>query len=101
MLASDSALWFSAYAPGWGYCAFALPCNTVGEPLGAADASARALLLAFELGKSRILQAVERQLPSEAGRRITLSDADFLADTPGVGGGVSIARTPVAEYPIV
>ncbi|CAN0617286.1 conserved protein of unknown function [Burkholderia multivorans] len=76
-LASDSTLLFSAYAFGWGFCAFALPADVVCERLGAANASPRQLLLAFELGRQRILVAVERRIDSNTGERITLAVDDF------------------------
>jgi hypothetical protein len=77
ILFPNSAVLFSAYGFGWGYCAFSLPSETVCEQLGAADETARQLLLAFELGKHRILQAVERKTLPVTGERITLSAADL------------------------
>ncbi|EDZ99431.1 hypothetical protein BH160DRAFT_5279 [Burkholderia sp. H160] len=68
---------FSAYAFGWGYCAFALPPNTVCERLGAANESAKQLMLAFELGKRRIVQAVEQKALPRTGERIELVPADL------------------------
>ena len=77
ILTPDSSVWFSAYRFGWGYCAFALPAEVVCEGLGAADETPRQLVLAFELGKHRLRNAIaERQLPG-TGERITLCAADL------------------------
>ncbi len=78
IVSADSAVLFSAYGFGWGYCAFALPSAAVCEQLGAADATAKQMLLAFELGKRRIRQVVERKSLPDTGERVTLSSADFL-----------------------
>jgi hypothetical protein len=77
ILSVDSTLWFSAYGFGWGYCAFALPPDAVCEQLGAANETAKQLMLAFELGKRRVLQAVEHRALPDTGERITLSSADL------------------------
>jgi hypothetical protein len=77
IVSADSAVLFSAYGFGWGYCAFALPPAAVCEHLGAADATARQMLLAFELGKRRIRQVVESKALPGTGERVTLSSADF------------------------
>ncbi|MFL9913778.1 hypothetical protein [Paraburkholderia sp. RL17-337-BIB-A] len=77
ILSADSAIWFSAYGFGWGYCAFALPSQVVCECLGAADDSPRQLLLAFQLGKPRLLAAVERTVRPGAGSRLSLSANDL------------------------
>ena len=77
IFSSDSTIWFSAFAFGWGYRAFALPAQTVREKLGAADESAKQLALAFELGKRRILRAIEQIASPQAGERIELSPADL------------------------
>ncbi|CAB3802967.1 hypothetical protein [Pararobbsia alpina] len=76
LLFADSAMWFSAYGFGGGYCAFALPAEAVCEKLGAANEAPKQLMLAFELGKRQILQAVEQKVPG-TGERITLSAADL------------------------
>lgn len=76
-LTVDSTLWFSAYGFGWGYCAFALPAETVCEKLGAANESPKQLMLAFELGKRRLLQTVEQKALPGTGERITLSTDDL------------------------
>lgn len=78
ILFAESAVLFSAYRFGWGYRAFALSTEAVCEQLGAGDETGRQLLLAFELGKRRILQVVERKTLPDTGERITLSTADFL-----------------------
>jgi hypothetical protein len=73
----DSTVLFSAYGVGWGYCAFALPARAVCEHLGAANESTKQLLLAFELGKRRVLQAVAQKALSNTGERVMLSAADL------------------------
>jgi hypothetical protein len=78
IVSADSAVLFSVYGVGWGYCAFALPATAVCEELGAADSSARQLLLAFKLGERRILQAIERKTLPDTGERVALSSVDFL-----------------------
>jgi hypothetical protein len=78
ILSSGPTLWFSAYAFGWGYCAFEVTSDVVCEQLGAADVTSRQLLLAFELGKRRILQAVERKAFPHTGERIALSSVDLM-----------------------
>lgn len=77
LLSADSTVWFSAYGFGWGYCAFALPAETVCEKLGAANETPKQLMLAFELGKRRLLQVVEQKALPGTGERITLSPADL------------------------
>lgn len=77
ILSIDSAIWFSAYGFGWGYCAFALPSEVVCECLGAADNSCKQLLLAFQLGKPRLLAAVERTARPGVGKRLPLSANDL------------------------
>jgi hypothetical protein len=78
-LSNDSAVWFSAYGFGWGYCAFALPFQAVCEQLGARDTSSRQLMLAFELGRRKIVQAVASAEIPLNGDRVTLD----LALVPG------------------
>jgi hypothetical protein len=77
LLSVDSTVWFSAYGFGWGYCAFAIPAETVCEKLGAANETPKQLMLAFELGKHRLLQVVEQKSLPATGERITLSTADL------------------------
>ncbi|CAB3793193.1 hypothetical protein LMG28614_03669 [Paraburkholderia ultramafica] len=77
LLSADSTLWFSAYGFGWGYCAFALDAETVCEKLGAANETPKQLMLAFELGKRRLLQAIEPKTLPGTGERVTLSAADL------------------------
>lgn len=72
-VASDAAIWFSAYGFGWGYCAFSLPAEAVCQYLGAADTSRKQLILAFELGRKRISKAIEQAAIPGTGDRITLS----------------------------
>lgn len=74
---SDSAVLFSAYGFGWGYCAFEIPLSIMCVQLGAPDATPKQLLLAFELGKRTIVQAIaEKNLPA-TGERVTLGSQDF------------------------
>ncbi|WCM18721.1 hypothetical protein NDK50_14900 [Paraburkholderia bryophila] len=69
----DGEMWFSAYAFGWGYCAFSMSAETICTELGAANETQNQLLLAFELGKRRLSQAVQEiQIPSN-GERIALA----------------------------
>jgi hypothetical protein len=76
MLADDASVWFSAFRFGWGYCAFELPADVVCKELGAAQATAPQLLMAFELGKRRIVEAA-LQTRVESGERIQLSASDI------------------------
>lgn len=73
----DSSILFSAYGFGWGYCAFSLPASVVCAQLGAANETPRQLLLAFELGKHRILLAARRFGTSSTGERIVLDAVDL------------------------
>lgn len=77
ILSADSVMWFSAYGFGWGYCAFAVPAEVVCEKLGAANDTPKQLMLAFELGKRRLLQAVEQKTLPVTGERIMLSATDL------------------------
>ncbi|HVM96235.1 MAG TPA: hypothetical protein VMT89_07590 [Candidatus Acidoferrales bacterium] len=77
LLSVDSTLLFSAYGFGWGYCAFALPADAVCEGLGAASKTPKQLMLAFELGKHRLLQAIAQKALPGTGERVTLSTVDF------------------------
>jgi hypothetical protein len=66
------------HSPKWvGYCAFAIPAETVREKLGAVIETPKQLMLAFELGRRRLLQAVEQKALPGTGERITLSTADL------------------------
>jgi hypothetical protein len=76
-LSADSAVWFSAYGFGWGYCAFSLNSEVICEQLGAANETPKQLMLAFELGKRRLLQAVEKKALPGTGERISLSAEDL------------------------
>lgn len=83
MLSADSAVWFSAYGFGWGYCAFALPFEVVCEELGARNETVQQVRLAFELNKRRIQRVVQQFGSATAtGQRITLSLADLQRETP-------------------
>lgn len=77
MLSADLSVWFSAYGFGWEYCAFSLPSEVVCETLGAANDSLKQLILAFELSKRRLLNAVEQKYLSQASGRITLAATDL------------------------
>jgi hypothetical protein len=77
IFSTDDSLLFSAYGFGWGYCSFTLPVETVCKKLGAANETSRQLMLAFELGKVRLLQAVELKTLPASGERITLSPDDL------------------------
>jgi hypothetical protein len=59
LLSQEAAVWFSVYGFGWGYRAYALPHETVCARLGASDMTEHQIRVAFELGKRRILRAVE------------------------------------------
>ncbi|MGF6807045.1 hypothetical protein OKW30_002171 [Paraburkholderia sp. Clong3] len=72
-----SALWFSAYGFGWGYCAFELRPEVVCEYLGAADESQKQLLLAFQLGKQKLVGVAERKIPPSSGERIEITGQDL------------------------
>ncbi|WP_025097858.1 hypothetical protein [Burkholderia sp. A1] len=79
IVTGNASIRFSAYAPGWGYAAYALPAETLRLGLGAADASPQQLLLAFELGRQRLLRAIEQrtQRSTPGGKRITLTPDDL------------------------
>ncbi|MEX3936457.1 hypothetical protein AB4Y32_32585 [Paraburkholderia phymatum] len=77
ILTTDSSLWFSAYGPGWGYCAFALPAEVLCEGLGAADDSPKQLLLAFGLAQHRLRKTIAGKRLPGTGERIALSTADL------------------------
>lgn len=73
----DSAIWFSAYGFGWGYCVFEIRPSIMQTHLGATDTTPRQLLLAFELGKRSVLQAIGNKSLPDTGERITLLGHDF------------------------
>jgi hypothetical protein len=77
LLPDDFTVWFSAYGCGWGYCAFALPAEMACQKLGARSKSPKQLLLAFELGKRTVSQAIKNKALPFSGERITLTAADF------------------------
>jgi hypothetical protein len=74
LLSQNAAVWFSVYGFGWGYRAYALPHDAVCARLGANDTSEQQIRVAFELGKWRILRAVEPSTASAPydGERIAL-----------------------------
>lgn len=72
----DDSIWFTAYAPGWGYAAYALPATTLREKLGAAGSQPQQLLLAFELSRHRLVRAITQRLPAPPGVRTTLTSND-------------------------
>jgi hypothetical protein len=55
IISAQHEVLFSAYGFGWGYCSLKLPPEAAGEVLGAADGSTKQLMLAFQLGKYRIM----------------------------------------------
>jgi hypothetical protein len=59
-ISRDASLWFSAYGFGW----------------GAADASTKQLMLAFELSRNRISKVVKQVEIPETGERIILDRLD-------------------------
>jgi hypothetical protein len=74
----DSAMQFSVYGPGWGYRAFSIPSTVICDQLGAANQNPKQLSLAFELGRPRILRAVQRATtPPDSEGRVTLLASDF------------------------
>ncbi|MGT2476588.1 hypothetical protein [Paraburkholderia terrae] len=73
----DSAIWFSAYGFGWGYCVFEIRPLIMQTHLGAADTSPQQLLLAFVLSKRAVLQAIGNKSLPATGERITLLGHDF------------------------
>jgi len=76
-----NTVWFTAYGFGWGYRAFAVPYQVILEPLDADDVRDEQIRLAFESGRSDILQAVlQHQLSPYGGERIWLSLERSLAD---------------------
>ena len=77
VLANESALWFSAYGFGWGYCSYELRSDVVCQYLGAANDSPKQLLLAFEHGKPRLLAATERKVALSTGERVELTGEDL------------------------
>jgi hypothetical protein len=77
ILSADATVWFSGYGFGWEYCAFALPAEAVCERLGAANETPKKLMRAFELGKRRVLQAIEQKALPITGERIALSADDL------------------------
>jgi hypothetical protein len=81
---SGDLVWFSAYGFGWGYGAFSISADAVCGQLGAANRSRKQLLLAFELGKRRLLQAINRKGIPRTGVRTALGaeDLSLAADAP-------------------
>ena len=55
---ANGQIHFSAFGPGWGFCAYTVPANVVMKHLGARDPSAAQLRLAFQLNRQRIVAAV-------------------------------------------
>lgn len=75
---NESAMQFSVYSPGWGYRAFSIPSQVICDQLGAANPNPKQLSLAFELGRPRILRAVQRNTtPPGLDGRVTLQADDF------------------------
>jgi hypothetical protein len=92
-----TTVWFTAYGFGWGYRAFAVPYQAIQEALDPDDIGDEQIRLAFESGRSDILQAVlQYELSPYDGERIRLSlkrphadcrrDSEATtADRPGIG----------------
>ncbi len=77
-LSNDSDMQFSVYSPGWGYRAFSIPSKVICDQLGAAAPNPKQLSLAFELGRPRILRAVQRTTtPAGLDGRVILTASDF------------------------
>lgn len=76
-LNGTASIWFAAYAPGWGYAAYALSADTLRERLGAAGSQPQQLLLAFELGRQCLVRAIQARLPAPPGVRTTLTPKDL------------------------
>ncbi|WP_260463793.1 hypothetical protein [Burkholderia sp. Bp8963] len=57
--------------------------------LGAADTTPPQLLLAFELGKQKILRAVTRRGPAARGERVYLDVCDFRFERTGSPGSIA------------
>ncbi|NML30537.1 hypothetical protein [Paraburkholderia antibiotica] len=71
------ALCFSAYAFGWGYCAFSLDPTVADEALGRAGQSARQRRVGFAVSRARIRDAVRRAVRRGCGERVALDVDDF------------------------
>jgi hypothetical protein len=69
---TDDEIQFSAFGLGWGFRAYALPAGLVVQQLGAANATERQLVLAFQVNRQRIAHAVLGVEAPESGRRVTL-----------------------------
>jgi hypothetical protein len=80
IVTSDATLWFSAYGFGWGYRAFELSPEVICDCLGAANESTKQLLLAFQLGRPRLLEAAERTAAAPTGERVALSAEDLQSE---------------------
>ena len=71
---ADGEIRFSAFAPGWGFCSYAVPAGVARVSLGASDLSEPQLLLAFQLNRLRIAAAVVAQgVTRYPGTRVLLS----------------------------
>jgi hypothetical protein len=68
---------FSAYAMGWGFYTFVLTCDAACKKLGAGNPGREQVLLAFQLNRQRIAQAVSAKAQPGRGERIVLDAADF------------------------
>lgn len=69
---ADDGIQFSAFGLGWGFRAYALPAGVVIERLGAANATERQLVLAFQVNRQRITQAVLDADEPRTGERVIL-----------------------------
>ncbi|WP_144150132.1 hypothetical protein [Paraburkholderia sp. BCC1885] len=77
LVMNESGLWFSAYGFGWGYCAFELRPDVICKSLGAANESPKQLLLAFQLGRQRLLGVAGRKAVPSNGNRIQITAEDL------------------------
>jgi hypothetical protein len=69
---TDDEIQFTAFGLGWGFRAYALPAGVVIDRLGAANASKRQLVLAFQVNRQRIAQAVLDADEPRTGERVIL-----------------------------
>jgi hypothetical protein len=77
ILHDDASVWFSVFGFGWGYRAYAVSVDTVCKELGAANTTPGQIGIAFELGKQKILRAIEQLTPTGEGKRVNISPAEL------------------------
>jgi hypothetical protein len=71
-IVANDEIHFSAFCPGWGFCAYVLPAGLAITRLGAANGSRQQLNLAFQVNRQRIAQAVIHAGVPEPGKRVIL-----------------------------